>query len=186
MRWEATKALGRLWRFPALAKLGDADTQTRRNAARTLNRLSDPRAVEPLMAALRDQASIVRDCAALALGGLGEVAIDPLVSLLSYKDREIRRSVGRALANIDDDRVVDILAIALQDNKWWVRETVAECLVKLGDRAVPTLEAAVQSDNSDVRQLAQVTLRRIGTVRSQTALRFGSGGYIDRQRDIKH
>lgn len=181
VRWEATRALGCLWQFSTLIELGDADVQTRQKAARALSKsqhsiAQDSQAVEPLIAALRDKDWRVREYAADALGALGEISIEPLASLLSYEDREIRRSVRRAFARIYDDRVVEILASAIQDHRWWVRETAAESLVKLGDRGIPALEIALKNDSPDVCQLARVVLRRIGTVEAQAVLRFGSLG----------
>jgi HEAT repeat protein len=179
VRWEATKALGCLWQLPDLIGLGDVNTEARIAAARALGTSPDARVVEPLIAALRDRDWRVQWRAADALAAFGEIAIEPLASLLTYKEREIRRSVGRALAGIEDDKVADILASALQDERPWVREAAADSLVKLGDRGVPVLEMALRSDNSNIRQLARVALRRIGTIRSQAALRFGSAWHTD-------
>jgi HEAT repeat protein len=172
VRWEATRALGCIWQFPDLVGLGDTDTEIRRVAAKALGRIWDARAIEPLIAALRDRDHRVRECAADALGAFGAMAIEPLASLLSYKDREIRRSIGRAFARISDGKVIEILASAVQDHRWWVREAAADALTKLGNRAVPTLAIALENDDPNVRQLAQFALRRIGTVKSQATLRF--------------
>jgi HEAT repeat protein len=172
VRWEATRALGQLLQFSTLIDLGNANEQIRRAAAYDLVRLPDVRAVEPLIAALQDTDSKIRKHAADALGALGGVTIAPLAALLRCNDRGIRRSVGRALARIDDDRVVDVLALALHDSRSWVRETAAESLARLGDRGVPALETALQSGDPGLCQLARVALRRIGTIRAQTALYF--------------
>ncbi len=176
VRWEATKALGYLWQLPDLLKLGDGNAEIRRAAALALSKLADARAVEPLIAALRDQDSAVREYAADALGALGEMSIEPLTSLLSYKDRRIRRSVKKAFAKIEDEKVLEILTSAIQDSRWRVREMAVECLTELGNRAVPALEVVLQSDDPEIQQLARVVLQRIGTVRAQTVLRFGSIG----------
>jgi HEAT repeat protein len=172
VRWEATKALGRFWRFAALIELGDRSERVRQDAAHALCKSSDVRSIEPLIAALRDCDSKVRELAGDALGELGEVTIDPLVVLLRCRQREIRRSAARALAKIDSEKVIASLEPALYDNRWWVREAAAESLVKLGDRAVPVLETALKSQDSDLHRLAEFTLRRIGTIRAQGALAY--------------
>jgi HEAT repeat protein len=172
VRWEATRALGRFWQSPTLIELGDENEQVRQAAARALLKSSDTSSIEPLIAALRDRDSKVRGLASEALGELGEVAIAPLAAFLYCEEREMRRSIGSALAKIDSDRVIEILEPAFYDKRWWVREAAAESLVKLGDRAVPVLEAALESQDSDVCRLARFTLRRIGTIRAQAALAY--------------
>ena len=66
------------------------------SAADALGKTGDARAVEPLIALLSDEDSIVQDSAARALGKIGEPAIEPLIALLSYKNPEVRSSAARA------------------------------------------------------------------------------------------
>jgi HEAT repeat protein len=170
VRWEATKALGRVWRQSSLVELGDSNAQTRRAAALILGRRKDAQAVEPLVAALQDRDHGVREMAADALGA---ISIGTLASLLHHKDREIRQIAGRALAKSDSEKVVEVLAFAIQDHRWWVREIAADTLVKRGDQALPALEKALRSDDPEVCKLARVALRRIGTFQARNVLRFG-------------
>jgi len=172
VRWEATRSLGCIWQFPTLTKLGDTEAKTRCEAAKALGKMTGDRMIEPLIAALRDPDSVVRERAAEALGDLGSISIQPLVSILNYKDRKIRRSIRKVFAKIEDDKVLEVLKSALQDHRWWVRETAAESLVKLGNRGIPILEVALKSDDPDISRLARVVLQRIGTVKAQTVLHF--------------
>jgi len=110
VRWEATRALGRVWGISVLVDLGDAKAQTRRIAAQNLKGWRDARIVQPLIAALRDQDSTVRELAIDTLGSLGDISISHLAALLSHKDREIRLGAGKALAKMDNVKVVEILA----------------------------------------------------------------------------
>ena len=80
--------------------LHDASWQIRWNAAGALGDTGDPRAIEPLAAALKDENSYVRATAALALGA------------------------------IDDPRVIAPLIGALQDESHGVRKNAAYCLKK--------------------------------------------------------
>ena len=64
-------------------------------AAGALGQLSDPRAVEPLIQALRDPGGGVREAAAGALGQLGDVAVEPLIQALRDAGYRVR---GRQLA----------------------------------------------------------------------------------------
>jgi DNA repair photolyase len=69
------------------------DPNVRYDAAKALGRLGDPRAVEPLISALRD----VCKSAAEALGKIGDSrAIEPLISVL--EDKESYRTFERKAA----------------------------------------------------------------------------------------
>jgi len=175
VRWGVTKALGTLWQIQALVDLGNANNRIRRNSARSLRGMQDTRIVEPLLVALQDQDRIVRKIAMESLGTLGDIPISRLVSLLRHKDKEIRQGAGRALAAIGGNRTSTVLANALLwDHRPWVRESAADALVKLGDQALPVLAEALRHDDPGIQQLARTALRRIGTVRAQGVLRFGS------------
>jgi HEAT repeat protein len=94
--------------------------KVRADAAEALGNTSDERAVEPLIAALKnDTNSTVRGIAAWALG-----------------DRE-------------DPRAVDHLIDALKDEEWTVQYYAAEALGKIGDvRAIDPLIELLKSNNS--------------------------------------
>jgi hypothetical protein len=66
-----------------------------------LGKLSDARAVEPLIEALGDGDKVVRRAVADALGKLGDArAVEPLVNALEHRDKEVRRTAARALATL--------------------------------------------------------------------------------------
>jgi HEAT repeat protein len=70
-------------------------------AARTLGEIKDRRAVEPLMALLKDEEEDVRDTAAYALGLLGdERGIEPLIGCLQDPHEAVRREAAGALKTI--------------------------------------------------------------------------------------
>jgi HEAT repeat protein len=177
VRWEAVRALGQKWQSPLITELGDGDPTTRCQAVSALRGRSDMMFVELLIVMLQDEDQDVRECVADALGALGKVAIAPLFSLLNHKDREFRRNVCKALSMVDDDEVVNLLASAMQDRRWTVREAAADTLAKLGDRGIPALEAYLWNVDTEVRNLALATLRRIGTIRAQAAIRYASKRY---------
>lgn len=170
VRWRAIGSLGRFWQCESLMNLGNPDTQIRQAAAKDLHDSPELRFIDPLIATLRDRDPVVRDYAAGALGRLGEVAVDSLVPLLHYQDREIGQSVAKAFAKVYDydslERIRYILLSAIQDHRWWVRETAAEALVKLGNRGLLVLKIVIRSPDPDVRELARFVLRRIGTIQA--------------------
>ncbi len=168
VRWQAVSSLGRIWQRESLMNLGSPDIQIRQTAAKDLCDSPELRFIDPLIATLRDRDSVVRDYAAQALGKLGEVAVDSLVPLLHYQDREIGRSVAKAFAEFYDsdslERIRYILLSAIRDHRWWVRESATEALVKLGGRGLPVLKIIIRSPDPELRELARFVLRRIGTI----------------------
>jgi HEAT repeat protein len=178
VRWEATRALSNLWKSQPFSDLigllADTDAETRAAAAWALRTYRDERVVELLISALRDQDGLVQATASDSLGELGSIAVEPLAYLLSSDDREILRAAGNALSKIKDEKVIPILASAMRDHRWSVRQVAFDTLVELEDRGIPTLEIALRDDDPEVCRLAYVALRRIGTIRAQAALRHVS------------
>ena len=73
----------------------------RRLAAGALGELGDARAVEPLIAALKDESEVVRWSAARTLGELGNArAVEPLKELLGDEDAAVRTAAAEALKRL--------------------------------------------------------------------------------------
>ena len=71
------------------------------SAVEALRKIGDARAVEPLIAALRDGDSDVRYKAARALWGIGDPrAIEPLIALLHDANKGIRLNAAETLVDI--------------------------------------------------------------------------------------
>jgi HEAT repeat protein len=120
----------------------------RRMAISALGKIRDTRAVEPLIAALRNgDINIVWD-AAEALGKIGDTrAVEPLIVVLeNIKNGFVRKTVIKALGLIGDVRAVKPLIAVLS-----VDATAADALGLIGDaRAVEPLIAALRG-NREVR-----------------------------------
>jgi len=67
--------------------LRDEDPLTRQRAALALGTIRDGRAVDPLIGALGDEVSSVRESAADSLALIGEPAVVPLIEVLEYPER---------------------------------------------------------------------------------------------------
>jgi hypothetical protein len=129
--------------------------------------LGDERAVEPLIAALKDGDSRVRSNAAIALGEIGDTrAVEPLIAALKDGDSSVRSNAAIALGVIGDPRVEPLIA-ALKDEDSWVRGYAAIALGEIGDaRAVEPLIAALKDEDSSVRRYAAEALGVIGDERA--------------------
>lgn len=75
--------------------------ESREEAAEALGEIRDPRAVDPLIAALNDRNPEVREEAAEALGKIGDPrAVEPLTGLLGDPRREVREKAEKALGRL--------------------------------------------------------------------------------------
>ncbi len=85
----------------ALAALKDPAAKKRIAAAHALAQSCDARAVEPLLAALKEDKDVeVRIAAAAALGQLGSVeSVDPMIEALSDTDARVRAQLGHSLGS---------------------------------------------------------------------------------------
>lgn len=87
------------------------DAQVRREAARTLTQIHDPRAAPTLVRALDDENSGVRWIAAEGLVGLGKDGLDPLLhELMQHSDsKQLRDGAHQVLTSINRGRLSDVV-----------------------------------------------------------------------------
>jgi HEAT repeat protein len=123
-------------------------------AYRALAKIGDP-TIEPVIAALRDSNSKVREGAAEALARIGEArAVGPLLTALEDGDSYVRKAAAEALAKIGDGRAVEPLITALKDEDRVVRGAAAWALGQMADeRAIEPLMTALGDREACVRAL---------------------------------
>jgi HEAT repeat protein len=140
--WEKTVALGFSAVEPLISVLkgADVDGDARQAAASALGKIGDTRALEPLIAALKNVINGVRQAAAEALGNIGDArALEPLIAVLKKKEADweekysyVRPAAARALGNIRDSRALGSLITALKDGNKSVRQAAVGALEQLG------------------------------------------------------
>lgn len=145
----------------------DASPTVRAEAAISLGRVGDNRAVDPLIEALGDGNSDVRAAAAQSLGKIGDPkAVEPLIVILRYDDTYSlsRKQAIWALGMIGDARAVDPLISVLNNSGHPDTQALAaEALGKIGDpRAVNPLITALKDKDRFVRGSAAEALGEIG------------------------
>lgn len=77
------------------------------DAARALGRIGDPRAVGPLIVALKDPNTQVRQAARVALVGIGAPSVEPLIAALRDPEQGVRQAAAEALVTIYRSRKLD-------------------------------------------------------------------------------
>jgi HEAT repeat protein len=134
----------------------------RKAAAEALGKIGDARAVEPLIAALRDIDCDVHWRSADALGQIGDArAVKPLIATLKSPYGIVFQAAARALLQIKTPAVEPLIS-ALSDISS-MAVAAAQLLGRIGDaRAVEPLIAALRDSNSDVRHYAAEALGKIG------------------------
>lgn len=137
---------------------------------RVIERLGQPWAVEPLLAALRgldeagERRAAPRVGIARALGFAGDPRAEPaLVGLLTTGSTEERISAARALGSVGGRRSRAALERALGDESWPLRAQAAKALGKIAiKRSVPALEGVLDDPAWWVRANAAGALRELG------------------------
>jgi HEAT repeat protein len=174
----------------------DKDTNeysvVRGQAARALGYIGDRRAIEPLIAALKDKDPHVRNRAA---GGLGNPAIEdarvvePLIAALNDEFWRVRATAVVGLGGTKDPRAFELLIAALDDGHPNVRKRAAGTLGKIKDhKAVEPLIALLTDDNQAVRAAAAVALSEFEDSRAiepLIAMVRKEDGEIPRVRGLK-
>ena len=136
----------------------DKDWFRRKDAAITLGEMGDPRAIAPLIVALRDSEWNVREAAQDALAQIGPPAVDSLIKAL--REYQIRTFVIQVLGKIKDERVLDPLMLQLRNEEF--KDAATKALIEVGLPAVERLMAVLNDKDKNVRKHAVTALGEIG------------------------
>jgi HEAT repeat protein len=139
----------------------------RSQAVYALLRIGNRQAVEPLIAALKDEDGGIRFVAAEALGKIGDArAVEPLIVALKDENEPVRYFSAEALGKIRDPRAVRPLIAALNDKSETVHRLASVALDKIGASGLEPLIAALKDENLAVRGYAARALGKIGDARA--------------------
>jgi len=154
-----------------LSVLKDEDVSVRLAAVQSLGNLSDPRAVDALVQALKtDTDARVREAAAEALGEIKDKRAVPglIAALGSEKVSAVRAKIASALGEIKDKRAVEALGAAVRDQDADVRREAVSALGELESAAaVPMLIPALKDADIETRKEAASAL---GEIQSKDAV----------------
>ena len=137
---------------PLAIALKNDDYSIRKNAAKTLGKIGNTRAVKYLIKSLDDTDSFVRSSSTKALGKIGdEQAVEPLIISLEDSNLNVRTASAKSLGLIGDDKAVDPLIEALDDGNPELRIASAQALGEIGDeRALDSLSVYIDNHDSNV------------------------------------
>lgn len=152
--------------LPAMVEaLLDDDSEVRAMVARALGAIDDPRAIDALMRALREDADAdVRKMAAWALGEIESPRAIPGLARAIREDAvwEVRKMAVWALGEIESPDGVEALRVALGDAHAEVREYAVWALGEIEDEAaVPALVEALRDGSVEIRRKAAWALGEI-------------------------
>ena len=144
-----------------------ADEDTRYWIAWILGHVRRDDGVRYLVEAFDDPSWPVRKRASESVTLIGRGAVPRLLEILSKDggDTNLRYWSSRALAGIDDERLLPTMIDLLDDQDWSVRDNAYEALLSFGTRAVPALIDALRTRESRViRQKISSCLQKIDGV----------------------
>lgn len=142
--------------------LNDKNPGMRHTAAELLGEIGDKKAIVPLINVLRDDSSSVQWSAKEALIKLGKPSVKPLIKVLDYNDSKVRMNAIDVLGDIGDNQAIPSLFKYLGDDNATVRQKTEISLIKFGFKAVNFLIIALEDEKFIVRQKAAETLGEIG------------------------
>lgn len=153
----------------SIRALRDSNPSIRAQAASRLGALGHMSDVAPLIAALGDQESHVRQHAAMALGKIGEPAIDALTPALRDGNPSMAwyamMALGLIASKLEADArlqpAIDPLLDALEDEDISIRLMAAETLKKIGISASEQIAALLMDETAMTRAIAAAVLAAI-------------------------
>jgi HEAT repeat protein len=150
-----------------ITAIADSDYDVRKAALEGLVRIGDPRAVEPLLVAKRQDKFYNDPIAQTLVRIVSANGVDVILPFLQVKDENIRRCAAYISGEVRNTRAVDALCFALKDTDQDVRKEAIIALGKIGDvRAVDPLCLTLKDTIEDVRKEAVITLGKIGDPRA--------------------
>jgi HEAT repeat protein len=164
-----------------LAALHDPQPRVRREAARALARLQDPRAVAALLEGIKASPDLLEEETVDALGALGDAAAVPaLVSALENPRPLLRRAAARALGRIGGDLVIAPLEHAVQHGDTDVRRAALQGLRQSEAHGSAEVVAGALSDlHPSVRVAAAEAIAELQMKAAAPALRKSLQRFFD-------
>ena len=156
---------------PLIALLDDPNPATRHLATHVLGKIGGAQVTDALIHALADTDASVISKAAFGLLQVGdEKAIPALVKLVGHREREVETMLMKVLERFGTASVPYLIPL-MSDERWQVREQIADILGTIGDeRALPVLIEALNDEVWEVRFSAVTALGYVGGAEAKAAI----------------
>jgi len=181
VRANAAEKLGRIGHSRGAPELvatirdSTEDREVKNIAVRALAKIQDERAVQPLIEVLGESDLASGQPLADAIGQFGDMAVDPLIEVLSWSRKEGQRFwAARILGQLGSTRAEGALRTALGDHSARVRSASADSLGLIGgSTGVGTLcrLLLVEDPVPEVRAAAAQALGKVADERALTPLK---------------
>ncbi|MGQ9678761.1 MAG: HEAT repeat domain-containing protein, partial [bacterium] len=151
--------------------LFDPEVNLRIIAVRALGKIRHIRATEKLIRSLEDPDSKVAGLTANQLELLGELAVEPVFTLLTHPSAEVRARAIDVLGRLRYQGACEILSRGLTNKNILIRIVSAQALGEIGEVSyAPALVAALDDQNHIVRAMAAEALGKIRDYRASIKL----------------
>ena len=171
-RFWSIKILGRMHEKSAFKEiikfLKDPDPEIRMAALEAISDFGDPVAIPAIIEKFIDPAWVVRKSASKAIVVFEQLAVQPLLKILTSENEDMKYWALRALGEIKPKGITPVLIQRFKDNSWTIRNTTAEVLGLYGEEVLLDLTTLVkESDDLEIRYWI---IRTIGKIQSQSSL----------------
>ncbi len=171
-RFWSIKILGKMHEksaFNAILKfLDDPDSEIRMAALGALSDFGDPVAIPNIIAKFIDSAWVVRKSASKAIVVFDNLAVQPLLKVLTSENEDMKYWALRALGEIKPKGITPVLIQRFKDISWTIRNTTADVLSLYGEDVLFDLTNLVkESDDLEIRYWI---IRSIGKIKSSSSL----------------
>lgn len=146
---------------PLAKQAHSAEPGARERAAAQLGEVSGPWAADQLLEMLRDAHASVREAARTSLGRQGPAAFPALCRGLNHADAQVGRAAAEILGERREPEAVAPLLGALKYGARPVQNAARVALERLGDLAVPALEAAREEQQPWAQRQIEEALAQI-------------------------
>jgi len=96
-------------------------------------------------------------------GDLEKLSIDEAIDKLTDDDVELRKLAVNSLEGIEDEKIIEPLILAMNDENTPVRHKAAENLGKMGDLAVDRLIEVANKEKGEYKRFASFALKTTGS-----------------------
>lgn len=159
--------------IPLLEALAGKSLASRQFSIKALAANKEPRALDGIIAGLKDESSLIRVTAARSLLHYSDPrSVGPLIQALSDLDEECRQSAASTLGHVADPRANGPLLRLLESRLWRDRSAALYALGRTCDeRSLPVIRRHLRDPAKRVRKAAKAALADYDLRRRETLAR---------------